>query len=248
MIKVKTGKWFAFSAAIWYALGAVLEIVSIIIVAIGLSKYGAAPMTRLVFEQLIDLIVMIGLSVTLFTRNKIAVLCAASVQVSSCIVRMIAGAGISGLLSAFPYLAIIALIVLVMKRQRIAPKLWFLPAVIGAVAAVSLKIYNWYNFGFDLSDLFAALLSMLAAVPFLLVGLWLKADFSAAKATPQIASAPDQPAAPPPYRQNTVIPPRVAPDASSIAADLKVYKELLDSGIITQEDFDAKKKQLLGLD
>ena len=197
---------------------------------------------------------------------------------------MIAGAGISCLLSAFPYLATIALIVLVMKRHRLAPKLWFLPAVIGAVAVVSLKIDNWYNFGFDLSDLIVTLLSMLAAVPFLLVGLWLKADFSAAKATPQIASAPDQPrddvpkqpavsapeqprddaskqaavsavvsaadqpAAPPPYRQNTVIPPRVAPDASSIAADLKVYKELLDSGIITQEDFDAKKKQLLRLD
>ena len=29
--------------------------------------------------------------------------------------------------------------------------------------------------------------------------------------------------------------------------ELKKYKELLDSGIITQEDFDAKKKQLLGL-
>ena len=28
---------------------------------------------------------------------------------------------------------------------------------------------------------------------------------------------------------------------------LKAYKELLDSGIITQEEFDAKKKQLLGL-
>ncbi len=28
---------------------------------------------------------------------------------------------------------------------------------------------------------------------------------------------------------------------------LKKYKELLDSGIITQEEFDAKKKQLLGL-
>ena len=29
--------------------------------------------------------------------------------------------------------------------------------------------------------------------------------------------------------------------------DLKKYKELLDSGVITQEEFDAKKKQLLGL-
>ena len=31
------------------------------------------------------------------------------------------------------------------------------------------------------------------------------------------------------------------------AEELKNYKELLDSGVITQEEFDAKKKQLLGL-
>ena len=28
---------------------------------------------------------------------------------------------------------------------------------------------------------------------------------------------------------------------------LKQYKELLDSGVISQEEFEAKKKQLLGL-
>ena len=33
----------------------------------------------------------------------------------------------------------------------------------------------------------------------------------------------------------------------SEAEELKKFKELLDSGIITQEEFDAKKKQLLGL-
>ena len=35
--------------------------------------------------------------------------------------------------------------------------------------------------------------------------------------------------------------------AASNADELKKYKELLDSGVITQEEFDAKKKQLLGL-
>ncbi len=35
--------------------------------------------------------------------------------------------------------------------------------------------------------------------------------------------------------------------AASPAEELKKFKELLDSGIITQEEFDAKKKQLLGL-
>lgn len=33
----------------------------------------------------------------------------------------------------------------------------------------------------------------------------------------------------------------------SVVDELKKFKELLDSGIITQEEFDAKKKQLLGL-
>ena len=33
----------------------------------------------------------------------------------------------------------------------------------------------------------------------------------------------------------------------SSADELKKYKELLDSGVITQEEFNAKKKQLLGL-
>ena len=35
--------------------------------------------------------------------------------------------------------------------------------------------------------------------------------------------------------------------STSNADELKKYKELLDDGVITQEEFDAKKKQLLGL-
>ncbi len=38
-----------------------------------------------------------------------------------------------------------------------------------------------------------------------------------------------------------------APVSSSAADELKKYKELLDSGAITQEEFDTKKNQLLGL-
>ena len=34
---------------------------------------------------------------------------------------------------------------------------------------------------------------------------------------------------------------------TSDAEELKKYKELLDMGVITQDEFDAKKKQLLGL-
>ena len=40
---------------------------------------------------------------------------------------------------------------------------------------------------------------------------------------------------------------QVQQKAGNIAEELKQFKELLDMGIITQEEFDAKKKQLLGL-
>ncbi len=46
--------------------------------------------------------------------------------------------------------------------------------------------------------------------------------------------------------QPTTDVPKTTPEVSNIE-DIKKYKELLDMGIITQDEFDAKKKQLLGL-
>lgn len=41
--------------------------------------------------------------------------------------------------------------------------------------------------------------------------------------------------------------PGIVVNAVSPAEEVKKMKELLDTGIITQEEFDAKKKELLGL-
>lgn len=49
------------------------------------------------------------------------------------------------------------------------------------------------------------------------------------------------------YKNNDVVEVAGAAPAFSAADELKKFKELLDMGIITQEEFDAKKKQLLGL-
>jgi len=54
------------------------------------------------------------------------------------------------------------------------------------------------------------------------------------------------------YPAQSATPPKTtrtaAPALTPTAADeLKKYKELLDMGVITQEEFDAKKKQILGL-
>ena len=36
-------------------------------------------------------------------------------------------------------------------------------------------------------------------------------------------------------------------DTTDVKAELKKYKQMLDDGLIQQEDYDAKKKQLLDL-
>jgi len=41
--------------------------------------------------------------------------------------------------------------------------------------------------------------------------------------------------------------PTVVATSNSVADEIKKFKALLDEGILTQEEFDAKKKQLLGL-
>ena len=49
-------------------------------------------------------------------------------------------------------------------------------------------------------------------------------------------------------RQNKAVITTVTKESpTSGAAELKQYKDLLDSGVISQEEFDAKKKQLLNL-
>ena len=48
-------------------------------------------------------------------------------------------------------------------------------------------------------------------------------------------------------QQNGSSPKPSLPVAQSVAEELKTYKELMDSGVITQEEFDAKRNQLLGL-
>ncbi|MBQ8427123.1 MAG: SHOCT domain-containing protein [Clostridia bacterium] len=44
------------------------------------------------------------------------------------------------------------------------------------------------------------------------------------------------------YQLNTI-----AKEQTNTVDELKKYKELLDSDVITQEEFDSKKKQILGL-
>ena len=66
----------------------------------------------------------------------------------------------------------------------------------------------------------------------------------------EIVGGPDGSASAPAYAPASTAAYTPASSANTnigVADELKKYKELLDSGVISQEEFDAKKKQLLEL-
>ena len=54
-------------------------------------------------------------------------------------------------------------------------------------------------------------------------------------------------AAPPPQQQYAPPPPAAAPAEPDYMAELEQLAQLRNSGVITPEEFDAKKKQILGI-
>ena len=95
------------------------------------------------------------------------------------------------------------------------------------------------NIPSDLSTLCLILAIFVPIIPPILMQDKLNA-IVAPTAAPAAYAAPAAPAAPTPA-------PAAPTSVSEAADDLLKLKELLDAGILTQEEFDAKKKQLLGL-
>ena len=95
------------------------------------------------------------------------------------------------------------------------------------------------NIPSDLSTLCLILAIFVPIIPPILMQDKLNA-IVAPTAAPAAYAAPAAPVAPAPA-------PAAPASVSEAADDLMKLKELLDAGILTQEEFDAKKKQLLGL-
>lgn len=95
------------------------------------------------------------------------------------------------------------------------------------------------NIPSDLSTLCLILAIFVPIIPPILMQEKLNA-IVAPTAAPAAYAAPAAPVAPAPA-------PAAPASVSEAADDLLKLKELLDAGILTQEEFDAKKKQLLGL-
>ncbi len=130
--------------------------------------------------------------------------------------------------------------------------LWFLPALLFLLQQAA-SVANVLSYvGDDFQTLLVTLLgyiagSILPTAAWILAGLWITAVPKTAGPvyTPPVYTPPvyTPPVYTPPVRPYT---PPVQPQAD-VGEELKRFKDLLDAGVITQEDFDQKKKQLLGL-
>ncbi len=192
------------------------------------------------FQVLIGPVLLVGMAVTLFIKNKKAVAFAAGANALFCIIGF--ALGIYNIFFSYPritsfnmwtllyvlfylfklfaYIALIIIIVVPFKKIQTLKKLWYIP---GILFLLGTTIYFFIN-----RNLTEFLQLPVETIALFLTGLWLKVDFYTAEedVTPQA----------------TLSSPITIGDADKIM----MYKELLDNGTITQEEFDIKKKEILG--
>ena len=220
----------------------------------GSQMYGDVYYTPTIIPTVFSLgILAMGFSIPLFLKKKLPALIAAAIAAAICVllinIEVSVGFNVDSRTgySAFSFseralvlasfAILIVLIALAMKNNKAVCAIWYLPAVF-FLAGTAVGFGNAY-YDYEWLTHSATLITGTAALAF--IGLWLREEVRLPK--------PDRKAEPLPVY---CVP---APDADAqLPADsgdageqLRKYKELLDDGLITQEDYDAKKKEILGL-
>ena len=232
MAKTENVKKFSLIAAICYTIYALYNIINRIIY-VSNSDYATITSLNIIFW-----IAALGMAVTLFMKNKKAVVAAAGVNALLSAYYLISYFSLFNLCDFVAYAGAVVLMALSIKGNSAVKKIWFVPALVLLVGCV----IGWINGGYFryLSAAWKPILFGIVEIAALLfAGMWLKEDAMPAEAAPVNEYATFNPQAV--YS---------APAASSTiggADKLKMYTDLLDSGTITQEEFDAKKKEILGL-
>ena len=184
----------------------------------------------------------IGLTTTLYLRNKKMMLIAACFicltnlitslywLVETSIISMYCSEFI---LSFLAYAALVLLIFLSSKEDIKAKYFWFLPAVF-IVVSVFRFVPDSSGF-YYLDDLLTFLFE---AIALFFAGLWLKRECRAVQKRPSHFKTESSTSTTSSRSESSYI--------IGSADKLKALKELLDAGTITQEEFETKKKQILG--
>lgn len=123
------------------------------------------------------------------------------------------------LLTVIGYAFLAVLITLSVKKKQAVRALWFVPAICLLASSLIYYLHWWYIDFSSLYDWCEVLSGALKIASIFFVGLWLR----------------------------STVPAKSKKEAAIIggADKLKLYKNLLDSGIISEEEFAAKKQEIL---
>lgn len=231
-MKRSKAKTIACIAAICYILYGITILIDWVIPSFRHQEYLMAFMPIVFFGGLI------GLAVAHMLGNKKAAVIAAGVTVLYWVYRLtiwFCAWNIFGFLAA---VSLVLLFVFALKGNDIVKKLWFAPAVF--MLAYHIINIIQINEIIDFSYYFSVRLLLRVCFPLfviiaglILTGLWLKNGSSESEATTAAMNS------------QAISRTSVYSSAVSVADKLKTYKDLLDCGAITEEEFKAKKSELL---
>lgn len=227
-------KPYALMAGVCYGINGLYTIITRITYALE-SDY--APITAL---NIIFWIAMLGMAVTLFLKNEKAIIAAAGVNALLDLYYFVHYFSLSDLLNFVAYASVVALLVFALKKNDVVQKVWFIAGAAMLLGCLIGWIDGYLYFSYISESWKSILFSLIEIGGLTLLGLWIKEhDFVSAKAEPTNEYSTFDPQA--------VYSSPLSASAIGGADKLKMYKELLESGTITQEEFDAKKRQILKL-
>lgn len=227
MKQTKSGKKYAIISAIFFIYYVLVSVCSNI-------NYTLSENADLLFKMIkLTLpfwIIVIALSITLLIGKIPPVLVTTILKVLLDLSDLINGVYITLLLEFFAYAALAVVLILSLRGNMLVKYLWFLPSAFMVLAfLITIKRLPWIGV--------ILYLSIIAALFF--AGLWAKQSMAPVRRSVIKAySSPLRGDAPAKRQTDTV----------GGADRLKVYKDLLDIGAITQEEFDERKRQILHSD
>lgn len=231
-MKRSKAKTIACIAAICYILYGITILIDWVIPSFRRQEYLMAFMPIVFFGGLI------GLAVAHMLGNKKAAVIAAGVTVLYWVYRLTIWFCAWNIFRFLAAVSLVLLFVFALKGNDIVKKLWFAPAVF--MLAYHIINIIQINEIIDFSYYFSVRLLLRVCFPLfviiaglILTGLWLKNGSSESEATTAAMNS------------QAISRTSVYSSAVSVADKLKTYKDLLDCGAITEEEFKAKKSELL---
>ncbi len=222
---------FSFYASICFAIAAMYELYLFLF---GL-KYG------FYFSTLMFFIAEMGLAVSLFLRKKIPLMASAGLISVLQVVGLISSAtgeyahfSLPAFLALLSYVSLAATVFLSLKERSVVSKLWFISGSVYFVELLYSFVSSFSNNSFKARAL-VWFVEVIFALGLIFTGLWIKGEYNLLNC----ANTKNEP-----HTNIATVPGKR--DILGNADKIKEYKALLDAGIITQEEYETKKKQLLG--